>query len=290
MTISHITVLGGDLRQAYAAEYLSLAGYHITCFKTPCFPYNSSIQVTQSLSEALKGTPALLLPSPLTRDGIHLFEKTKDSQLLSLEELIGQLSDDSIIFCNGITPSFQKQLSVKHRLLYNLGNSPEFTAENARLTAEGLLSELIRFTPFSLENASILLLGYGHCGKAVSTLLSSFTHRIYVWECENSKQVQAEQNGLLVLSPSEKNTILPHCHLIINTIPEHVLTKHDLEFLSGNCHIFDIASAPFGFSSDITTTYSLPYFRLPGLPGKFSPKTAGITIGTTIERMIHHGI
>lgn len=175
MSISHITVLGGDLRQAYAAESLSSAGFHITCFKTPCFPYDSSINKVSSLCEALEHSPALLLPAPLSRDNIHLFETTKEAESLPLRELIGQLPEESVIFFSGMNIGFCKELQQKRCRLYNLSASSGFITQNARLTAEGLISELIRYTPFSLENTTILLLGYGHCGKAISTLLSAFT-------------------------------------------------------------------------------------------------------------------
>lgn len=290
MSISNITVLGGDLRQAYAAEYLSSAGCHITCFHTPCFPYNNTLSIIDSLPQALKKADAVLMPSPLSADGSHLFQKSKEFPSLSLEELSLQIPEYTTVFFNGMPVSFKQQLTKKHCALQNLAASPAFGKQNAQLTAEGLLSELIRYTPFSIKNTVTLLLGYGKCGHTIGPMLSRLKSRVYVLEKNPEFQAEAEKHGLLVLSPAEKNTILPHCSLIINTIPQHVLTEQELKLLSGNCHIFDIASSPFGFSSNITTQYALPYFRLPGLPGKFSPQTAGTIIGKTIERMIHHDI
>lgn len=290
MAISHISVLGGDLRQAYAAEYLTSRSYSITCFHAPDFPYSSTIDVTDSFPQACENTTVFLMPSPFSQDGTYLFQKKIDLPPVTTEELVKQIPNGSIIFFNGMSASIQIYLEEKNCILYNLANLPDFGKENALLTAEGLLSEVIRYTPFSLQNTVTLLLGYGTCGSAIGTLFSSLGTRIYVLERDVEKQMLAEQNGLLALSSSEKKTLLPHFDLIINTIPETILTKDDLELLPGNCHIFDIASSPFGFSSDITAEYALPYFRLPGLPGRFSPKTAGIALGKTIERMIHHGL
>lgn len=290
MATSHITVLGGDLRQSYAAEYLSSCGFNVTCFQTPDFPYDSSIHIADLLSEALYDSPAILLPSPLSQDGTHLLQKNSSFSLVSLEGLGAQFSPDQIIFYNGMPAEFHQELIQRECILYNLSDFPEFSSTNSRLTAEGLLSEIIRYTPFSLQKTNILLIGYGRCGDAIGSLLSSIGAHVYVLEQDTKKQELAEQNGLLAISSSEKSTILSHCSLIVNTVPDTVLTPDDLQILSKNCYIFDIASAPFGFSSDITTEYSLPYFRLPGLPGKFSPQSAGIAIGKTIERMINHGI
>lgn len=289
MSISQITFLGGDLRQSYAAEYLSSCGYQITCFQTPDFPYSSNINLSESLEQALN-SPVLFMPIPFSKDGVYLFQRNSSTTPLTIQTLFQQIPPHTIIFHNGMPISFQEQLESKGCKLYSLSDSLEFCEINAQLTAEGLLSDVIRYTPFSLQNTVTLLLGYGRCGNAIGTLFSCLNTRIYVLERDVSKQLQAEENGLLALSDSEKNTILPHCDLVINTIPKQILGEQDLKLLSGNCHIFDIASAPFGFSTDITSEFFLPYFRLPGLPGKFHPKTAGIATGQAIERMIHHGI
>lgn len=289
MAISQITLLGGDLRHAYTAEYLNSCGYVVTCFGTPDFPYQSNIQLAASPEQALH-TDALFMPTPFSKDNTHLFQKSSSVPPIPISQLSGMLSHPMVIFHNGMPNIFQEQFENADCKLYALSDSSRFATENARLTAEGLLSEVIRYTPFSLENTRILLLGYGYCGAAIGTLFSTFESGIYVLEREISKQLQAEEHGLLALSEKEKKTILPRCNLVINTIPQQILTNEDLALLPGDCHIFDIASAPFGFSNDVSSRFAIPYFRLPGLPGKFHPKTAGIIAGNAIERMINHGL
>lgn len=289
MAISQITLLGGDLRHAYTAEYLNSCGYAVTCFGTPDFPYHTNIQRVTSLEQALE-TEALFMPTPFSKDGSHLFQKNTTVSPISISELLCRLSHPMAIFHNGMPTAFQEQFESAGGRLYALSESLEFAAANAKLTAEGLLSDVIRYTPFSLKNVRILLLGYGRCGSAIGTLFSAFETGIYILERELSKQLQAEEHGLLALSESEKKTILPRCNLVINTIPQAVLTQEELALLPRDCHIFDIASAPFGFSNDVCSEFALPYFRLSGLPGKFHPQTAGIIAGKTIERMIYHGL
>lgn len=289
MAISQITLLGGDLRHAYTAEYLNSCGYTVTCLGTPDFPHHTNIQRVTSLEQALE-TEALFMPTPFSKDGVHLFQKNTTVSSISISELLSRLSHHMAIFHNDMPTVFQEQFESAGGRLYALSDSLEFAVANAKLTAEGLLSDVIRYTPFSLKNVRILLLGYGRCGSAIGTLFSAFETGIYVLERELSKQLQAEEHGLLALSENEKKTILPSCNLVINTIPQAVLTQEELALLPGDCHIFDIASAPFGFSNDICSEFAIPYFRLSGLPGKFHPKTAGIIAGKTIERMIYHGL
>lgn len=290
MAISSITVLGGDLRQCYAAEYLASCGFPVTCCSTPDFPVHSSIQKSENLSSALEQTSFLLLPTPCSKDGVHLFLQNTDSGLIPLSELEQSLSSQHTLFFHSIPKELQHKLSSKGCRFRSFSQKPEYLEANARLTAEGLLCDVIRFTPFSLKDATILLLGFGCCGNAIASVMSGLGAKLYILEQTPEKQRQAEHAGFLALAASELDTILPHCRLVINTIPANVLSGSQVSLLPGYCHIFDIASAPFGFPEDTTRTYLLPYYRLPGIPGKFCPQTAGINIGRTIERMITHAL
>lgn len=290
MAISSITVLGGDLRQCYAAEYLAARGFPVTCFGTPDFPFHSFIKKPDTLSSALEQASFLLLPTPCSKDGIHLFQQNSKSTLIPLSELEQSLSRQHTLFFHNIPIDLQNQLSKKGCRLRSFSQKPEYLKENARLTGEGLLCDIIRLTPFSIKDTNLFLLGYGCCGKAIASVMSGLGAKLYILEQDPKKQQQAEHSGFLALAASEADTILPHCRLVINTIPDTVLSGPQISLLPGCCHIFDIASAPFGFPEDTTRTYLLPYYRLPGIPGKFCPQTAGINIGRTIERMMTHAL
>ena len=76
MEASSITILGGDLRQCYAAEYLASQGFAVMCCHTPDFPYQPGISRTDRLTEALGHSELILAPTPLTRDGANLDRKS----------------------------------------------------------------------------------------------------------------------------------------------------------------------------------------------------------------------
>ena len=104
------------------------------------------------------------------------------------------------------------------------------------------------------------------------------------------KQSLAEKKGICPIQKEDFSTVLPHCSLVINTIPAAVLEQEWIQELPGSCHIFDIASSPFGFPEHLTEDFLLPYFRLPGLPGRFSPESSGQAIGKMIERITDYVI
>lgn len=290
MAISSITILGGDLRQCYTAEYLYALGWQVTCFHTPDFPYLPEIHRADSLSEALEHADLVLAPTPLSKDGTCLFQANSMESPCLLTELWNTMKPDQALAVHNIQQEISESLQQKGCRIFAFSKSPAFALENAMLTAEGLLSELIRYTPFSLSSANVLLLGYGCCGSAIGQLLHPICRSMYVLEQEPSKQRQAETNGICPVTWEDLSMILPQCSIVINTIPAPVLEPTQLQKLPGFCHLFDIASAPFGFPADVTEKYLLPYFRIPGIPGRFSPVTAGHITGKAIERMTDYAL
>ncbi|EOS25625.1 dipicolinic acid synthetase, A subunit [Lachnospiraceae bacterium 3-1] len=285
MAISSIAILGGDLRQCHTAEYLNACGCQVTCYHTPDFSYSSDIIQEDSLSEALMGADVVLAPTPLSKDGAHLFQANSEKPLCLLSQLWDTISTDQIFAVYSLSSDIENLVKEKGFSVLQFSRLPIFSRENALLTAEGLLSEVIRYTPISLSSSRVLLLGYGCCGSAICTLLHPLCRSIYVLEEEVQKQEQAEKKGICPIQKEDFSTVLPHCNIVINTIPLPVLESDQIQELSGSCYIFDIASPPFGFSEDITEKYLLPYFRLPGLPGRFSPVTSGQIIGKIVERI-----
>ncbi len=284
-----IAILGGDLRQCYAAEYLNAQGYKVMCCHTPDFPYQPEIKQAGSIADALEHCTLVLAPTPLTRDNLHLFQ-TENYPPCPLEDLWDSLTANHTFAAHSLPGAYQKLLNNIGCQALIWGNLPFFQTENARLTAEGLLAEVIRCTPFALSSANILLLGYGCCGKEIASVFLPLCQNIFLIEQDAVKINEAGLKGLSVIREKDFSKILPRCQIIINTVPASVLEIPHLSQLHSSCHIFDIASAPFGFPSDTTEKCLLPYYRIPGIPGRFSPVTAGRIIGQTIERMTEHAL
>ncbi|MEG1945523.1 MAG: dipicolinate synthase subunit DpsA [Lachnospiraceae bacterium] len=288
MSISTITIAGGDLRQCYAAKYLAESGFAVTCFHTLDFPYNLDIHQENHLATALAHAQVILIPTPVSMDNIHLTQKNPKFPPTLFQTFAEALPLKGIVTGTGLSDSFTSVLSKRQISFCSLSNDSVFIRANSALTGEGLLAEIIRNTPFSFRQSTVVLLGCGNCGKAVTNIMSPLCKKFYIFEQNPKEETDFYANTTTWISPNELIHILPHCEIIINTIPQQILTRKQLLLLPENCHIFDIASAPFGFSSDITAQYLLPYFRLPGIPGRFSPQTAGTIIGSAIERMIAH--
>ena len=208
MEATSITILGGDLRQCYAAEYLQSRGYKVTCCQTPDFPYHSDIVKADYLEHEPWQSDLILAPTPLTRDELNLFQTEGNCPPCPLHDLWDQLkAEHTFAVCN-LSKKLQTSLENTGCRILTFGNSPFFQKENARLTAEGLLAEVIRCTPFALSSANILLLGYGCCGSCIARLFLPLCRNIYVIEQDPLKEMPQEKMGL---PPSIKMIFLRNC-------------------------------------------------------------------------------
>lgn len=190
---------------------------------------------------------------------VHTHNDWNPSYLEGCDLLIGPVG----FYKDGkLLPEVNDACSRYHVPVVNYMSNREFLIANAELTAEGLLSYLITNTPFALNGANALVLGFGRCGSAIAK-------RLHVLGC----RVDAYD---LIPEQFEK----PESYdFIINTIPAKVITEDILKPLRKDCILFDIATAPGGYDEDAVSSLGLTLIRCPGIPGITSPKSAGYAIG-----------
>lgn len=292
MSTISFSILGGDLRQCYLAEYITNKGYNVTCFGTLPFSYASShVTWADTLAEAVCHTDFILCPVPFSTNNNFINAPALAPIQLSFEELLQHISPGQQIIGGAIPAAFLLACREKQIPVWDFMTEETFLKDNASLTAEGLLAHLLDSTPFSLTGRKILLLGYGRCGTEIGRLLLHFDTDILAVEQDKTRRIAARMDGLSALKHYPDEAELSSFDMVINTIPASVLSKEQLALLPSHCHFFDIASAPFGIPKDILSDLKINYICCPGIPGKKMPQTAGEYIGKVIlERMLSYGI
>lgn len=260
--MKNIGVLAGDLRQHYIADNLKSAGFNTK--------YLYSFQEF----------PAYVVPVPFTRDG-----KTVNSMLkneLTINDFIATLKAGDIIFGGNIPETFineAKKLNVK---CHDFMKCSDVVWANAYLTAEGLLSKIIESTSFSLKDSNIFIIGYGKCGSLSAKLLAPLCKNIFVYDHTPKHLHELEANGFIPLELLQIEKQIKNFNIVINTVPQAVLTNKHYSFFNKDSMFFEIASFPFGLDKEILDKHSLCLITCPGIPGKSSPKTAGEIISRNI--------
>ncbi len=280
-----LTVLGGDMRQNYLANYLSEKGHSVTCFCPPAYSLlKPDIRQAASLAEALSASKFIIGPVPFTRDQKTINGSPADMILLS--NLYTLLNKNHFLIGGNLPASAHDVCDNKRITCYDFMQSESLIFMNAELTAEGMIGELLQKTPFMLQSCPILIIGYGRCGTVLAQKLHAIGSKICVCDISETRRAMASSLGFKSFPPSHLKDSLSLLSVIINTVPELVLSEDCLACLSPSCLLFDLATPPGGIDQKAAIKHNLPVFQCLGLPGKTAPLSAGEAIGITILERI----
>lgn len=267
-----IAVIGGDLRQLEAAKAFSAKGYECHVYGLDVVGDSRSFErlvKANSLSEALHAAILVLLPLPYSRDGIHI-NAPLSTQKIKISSLFPLLSPRQKIAAGLLGATLPEGFEA-----FDYAASESFAVRNARATVEGALAIAIRETPITLNGANILVVGYGRIGKMLASTLKDLGAKVSVIARRASDRAWALSHGLGGESYASFLSLAAHCDIIFNTVPATVITKDILTALPRDAVIIELASPPGGIDLREATQCGTHIISALGLPGKFSPKTAG---------------
>ena len=239
----HFAVLPGDERQEHLIDILLSKGHQVA-YDMPLF----------NLCEA---APVVLGGIPFKFTFKELF--LADGQLF----FGGCLSDDFLSSC--------KENNIR---TFDYMDDKELSIFNGISTAEGILAEMIQNSYFHLHNSPVLIFGFGICGKALAKRLLSLHMKVCICARDPLARAEAISLGYEAISFEDLRFRLPGFLFIVNTIPALILTENLLNFVHPECLLCDIASSPGGVDLEAAKALSLKVRTLPGLPGKYSPKSS----------------
>lgn len=280
MKTRNIVIIGGDKRQKYLKEYLSQKGYDVSSYGL--FDWDDD---TDKLKGMIEEDTVVILPLPATRNDktvVMPFSKRE----ISIDRLLSFLGKNNLVF-GGI---------IKGELLSRLRETEipfvdyydrEFIEKNAVLTAFGALKILLEHIDFALPLGNYAITGYGRVARETSSLLTALSCDVTVFARNVSQQEDAMIKGCKAKHLSELSHKAGEYDIIINTIPSHIIGEETVRNMKKECKIIELASAPYGLDFDLARKYSIDVVKAFGLPGKYTPKTAGEIIGNRICNTLH---
>lgn len=285
MKKSKFLIIGGDLRQTYCANLLGEAGHEVSCFLVP--GYHTPTISIDVLKKYISNAKYILCPIPFSRDKINIstYGEYADTKL-SADLLLSLINENQTLISGAIHKGATDILTKRDIPYYDLMTFQSFKEANSRLTAEGLLKDIIEICPFSIPESNILLTGYGNCGKYIASVLSLLGGHITIYNRNKSYDCMAKMSGFTAMTTLPANDEIKKFNLIINTIPSVIFTPEHLKHIHPKACLLDIAGSPGGFQTDIVKEKNLTFRVCPGIPGKTSPMTAARIICHIINEEI----
>ena len=260
-------LLISDMRQVYLAELLTKKGINVRCLDV------RNIETVREQLEKLKTFLAdadmLILPIPVAK--------------IAEQEMLNDILNKNLVngtrVLGGCFSAEQTEILKRRDIPYlDFMEDRIVTEENAVATAEGVIAELVNKSPYNIDEAKIIVTGYGCCGKAVAERLAALGAR-------------AKKDGFYAVDFAFGAEEAMGAAMLVNTVPAPVVTRTIIRELPRDAYILDIASKPGGTDFACAKEYGIRADLVLGIPGKYAPKESAYILGRAIERfMLREGM
>ncbi len=274
-------VFGGDARQSYLCRALREKGASVASFGVPGEKDGADWQSLATDADCI------LLPLPLTRDGVHLsWEEQSKVDPIRLD--LFARACKTIVFGGKIPKRFRKDAEENGARVFDYFDSEYLQILNALPTAEGALFVAMRELTVTLDGANVAVIGYGRIGRILTEKLVALGAHVTVYERKEEKHAEIELAHAaprFFFDECGKNLLLSiasDCRVIFNTVPEQIFTQEVLESLPKECLFVDLASPPGGIDQVAAMEFGVKHVWATALPGKYAPESAASYLAKTL--------
>lgn len=277
-----ILVAGGDLRYVYTARAF-LPEYRVCAIGfTRQFLSDPAIALAETAADALPHCDALVLPMPVSDDGV-LVNAPFSRQSIPLESLLPRLKPDALVFGGKFGKSRELFADAGFPVIDYLA-SEELAAANAIPTAEGAVQILLEEMPYTIHGSRILVLGFGRIGCRTAYILKALGAHVTVAARQPADRSRAQMLGCDAVDFTQVRA--EEFDVLCNTVPAPVISRELLERMQPETLILDLASKPGGVDLEAAQALGRRVIWALSLPGKTAPVTAGEIIAGTIRHLL----
>lgn len=272
-----IYIVGGDLRQTAAADFLSRAGFHV---KTVGLFENGD-----NSPSVLSDAETVVFPLPTSFDDLHINTPLIKEQL-SVSDTLNALPDDCFVLGAKMSDNIRKRLTERRIKFCDYSEREELIIKNAVPTAEGALEIALSEMPITVFGSRVLILGFGRVGKATAALFSGVGADVTVSARKKSDLAAIEMCRMHAVHTGSIAAEANKFDLIINTVPSVIITEDVLKAIRPDALITDLASKPGGVDFAAAQMLGRNVIHALSLPGKTAPITSGKIIAETIINIL----
>lgn len=266
-------LLISDMRQVYLAEILTKKGHNVRCLDIR--NTETALEQLEKLKSFLMEADMLILPIPVS----------KVPETNKLNDILNKNLVKETLVAGGCFSKEQTALLSGRDIRYlDFMEDSIVTEENAVATAEGTIAELVNNSPYNIDEAKIIVTGYGFCGKAVARRLKALGARVTVLARRREVRKQAKQDGFYAADFAFGPEEAMGAAMLVNTVPAPVVTRTIIRELPRDAYIVDIASGAGGTDFACAREFGIRADHVLGIPGKYAPKESAYILERSLER------
>lgn len=287
-----IAVIGGDQRHyAVAKEMCKYDLCVCACSLAVETADTKELKICESISEAVEGASAVILPLPVSVDGISLnCPSIKSSERITLDVIV-DLLDTNCILCGGRIPqNTVVKAQTKGVTVFDYFGEERLQIKNAYITAEAALSIAMNSLDKCVKDARLVITGTGRIARLLADLLVRIGADVTVVARNADSLAYFEIMGCktrLIKEGGLWDREFRHGYdIIFNTVPAWLFDRSFLENADKRLLIIELASAPGGVDICAARELSSNVLWASSLPGKYAPYSAGTLIAECIADRI----
>lgn len=220
----------------------------------------------------IKNADVVLLPVPTTRDDKNIFCPDTDKTIPL--EIVNEAKPNALILSCGY--------SFKNKNCIDYLKCDDFCLLNAVPTAEGAISRVISDTPFCLWRSRVLVIGCGRVAKILADRLVALKCDVTVSARKSRDFAYLEALGIKHIHTQTVPQKTTQFDIIFNTIDVPIFD--DINALK-NCYLYDLSTKGC-VNFEAAEQCGIKAVKLPGIPGKVAPHTAGKIIAQTVNDIL----
>ena len=189
------------------------------------------------------------------------------------EELI---NDKTKCVLGGVINEEWKEFLEEKQIAYvDFTKLEEVVTENAQITAEAVIAEILQLSSYSIKGQNMMVTGFGACAKPIAEKLKVLGAQITIVARSEDARKKAMEFGYHTCDFKKWEHTIAEADTIINTVPAKVITENLLQKMQRDAIIIDIASKPGGTDFDAAKRLNIRAVHALALPGKVAPITSG---------------
>jgi dipicolinate synthase subunit A len=239
-----IALIGGDERDPQIARLAAATGATVHAYGMP-WPAEGVPGVTLAPTPhaAAAGADYVFLPIPLGI-GLRVYAPQAPAPILADQTLLGVLAPGAHLFVGRATPELRRAVDEAGIEVHEYDPDRELMLLRGPAIVEGALQQAIEHTDVTINDARVVVVGYGNIGSLLARSLRGLGAHVHVAARNPIQRAAAYADGATPLTLEELPALAPSLDMVFSTVPARVVGREVLERLPRGSLVLDIAPPP----------------------------------------------
>lgn len=267
------SVIGGDLRLSNLAQKLADDKNEVYTFgmeNAKNIIEDKRIKKCKNIYEAIQESNTIIGSIPLLKDEKEM-HATFSNKRIKLDELVDKNYKNKTFIAGSISNKAKEKLEKSYGKVIDIMKEEELVVLNTIATAEGAVDVAIQNTDTIIHGSNVLILGFGRVAKEVANKFYGLSAKVTCAARKKTDLAWINAMGYEAVNIYGLQEDLKQYDIIINTVPQMIIDKEEMQYMKKNVLLIDLASSPGGINTNDAKKFNLKFVWALALPRKSSP-------------------